>query len=35
MILICVPYLNVCDDEYHYVLICRVFKHSGTMYLKL
>ena len=26
--------LNVCGDEYHYVLICPFFKHSRTMYLK-
>ena len=26
--------LNVCVDEYHYVLICPFFKHNRTMYLK-
>ena len=26
--------LNVCGDEYHYVLICPFFRHSRTMYLK-
>ena len=26
--------LNVCGDEYHYVLICPFLKHSRTMYLK-
>ena len=26
--------LNVCGDEYHYVLICPFIKHSRTMYLK-
>ena len=26
--------LNVCGDEYHYVLICPFFKHSRIRYLK-
>ena len=26
--------MNVCGDEYHYVLIFPFFKHSRTMYLK-
>ena len=26
--------LNVCGDEYNYVLICPFFKHSRTRYLK-
>ena len=26
--------LDVCGNEYHYVLICPLFKHSRTMYLK-